>query len=146
MQTTIVGRTVEYQVNEKTGEFSASYNGEKYAHMTLAGLKGILERQLKKKPLDIGVIEINSNYGDNMTIRHGRIMGVHSGNNNLMVQWRGDTALEQYKSYYSDALLKRDTDLKKLQHLFDKMKAASDAYNEFVQESRFDRSVVKEQE
>lgn len=142
MKTTVAGRDIEYGVDEKTGIFGATWNGEAYSHATLAGLKGQLERQIKKKPVNIPVIQIEDDYREAITIEHGFIVGKHSGNGNLMVKW-GDNPVEQIR-HYRGKVLAANTDIKTLKALHAARKKADNAYNKFVEDNAFDQSKFKQ--
>lgn len=144
MKTTVCGREIEYGLSDK-GIFEARYNGEAYKHATLAGLKSALERQIKKKALDISVIKVEDNrFADTIEVERGTVVSVHSGNGNLMVRF-GDEPAEQFHSY-RNKLLKGETNVKTIKALHKKMKEAEAAYNEFLHDNRFDRAMIPSEE
>lgn len=142
MKTTVAGREIEYGVDEETGVFGATWGGEKYSHVTLAGLKGALERQIKKKPVKIPVIQIDDDYHEKLTIEHGFVVGKHSGNGNLLVKW-GDQPVEQMRRF-SGKLLEANMNAAKLRELYAARKKAESAYNKFLEDNNFDESNHKE--
>ncbi len=145
MKTVVCGRDVEYGVEEKTGKFMASWNGERYESNTLTGMKGQLERQMKKKPLNIPVLKIEIDYHDEkLELVKGVIVGKHSGNGNLIIQW-GDLEAEQFSSYGS-TLLKATVDTKRLKKLFIERTKANKAWDEFKNENSFDKHNIPELE
>jgi hypothetical protein len=140
METTIAGRKVEYGVDEK-GIFKARYNGENYEHVTLAGLKSALERQMKKAPLKIPVVKIEYLHYDKPGITKGVIVGVHSGNRNLLIKWDDEDHVEQHRDFRE--LLVASVDLKKLRTLRQSKRKAEEALDAFLQKNRFDRSKIE---
>jgi hypothetical protein len=142
---TVAGRDVEYAIDEKTGVFSAWYQSEKYTHATLAGLKGLLERQMQKKPLSIPVLEVDEDRRDEKKIgvKHGIVVGKHSGNGNLLIAWEG-RAVEQYRRYANDKLLRATTNLKTLHELNKRKQAATAAYEKFLKQNQFDAHNIPE--
>lgn len=142
METTVAGRKVEYGVDEN-GVFTASYNGEEYQHVTLAGLKGALERQMKKAPLKIPCVMVESFHADNPEITKGVIVGVHSGNGNLLIKWEGQSTAEQCGRYHGDKLLSGSVDLKKLKALHQAKCKAEKVLDDFLEKNQIDRHAIK---
>jgi hypothetical protein len=146
METIVGGKKIEYGVDERTGVFEARYNGEQYKHVTLSGLKSMLERQVKKKPLNINVVRIEyDHFNDAMDLTEGKIIAVHSGNGNLMIQWSGETSTEQFRKYRS-TLLVANVDRKKLKQLYEVALKAKEAYEKFKEENGFDMRVIAERD
>jgi hypothetical protein len=143
MKTIIAGRTVEYRVNEETGIFEASFEGEVFKNKTLAGLKAAMGNQMRMKPLNIPVIKIEySGYmREKLEITKGVCIGKHSGNGNLLVRWPGYDKAEQYHQYRG-ALLVGDADIKRLKQLYKAKEDANEAYNSFLNKTRFDKQMV----
>lgn len=145
MKTTVCGRDIEYGVDEKTGIFGASWNGEQYQHKTLDGLKGMLERQLKKKPLNIKVVKIENGWRDEeVEITKGVIVGVHSGNRNLLIKWDGKTTAEQYKTYRG-SLYNLTIDTNKVKQLKRAARVAGKAFEDYLRKHQFDRESIKDE-
>lgn len=142
MDVTVGGKKIEARIDAK-GIFRAEWNGEDYEHVTLQGLKDALARQIKKKPVAIPVLNIDEYADDSLKIVKGVVTGRHSGNGNLLVRFEGNRSPEQFRPYRSGGLLKGSADVKELRRLYDSMKAARKAFDDFKEECAFDSEVLK---
>lgn len=139
MNTVVGGKNIEYGVDEKTGIFKARWDGEEYTHTTLAGLKSALERQVKKKPLNIPVFKVESLHDDKPDVEKGVIVGVHSGNSNLLIRF--EHGVEQYRGYRGQLLI-GSADLKKMHALHRAAREAEKALENFMDKYSFNKHTM----
>lgn len=143
MKTIVLGREVEYGVEEKTGIFGAEYNGERYTHATLNGLKQALESQMKKKSINKPLVRLDYSRDDKIILKHGVVVGAHSGNGNLLIKWEGERSPQQiYK--WNQNLMIPSIDVKKLKELHKIKNCAEKALEAFLEKNRFDYEAISE--
>src|SRR5579883_3277272 len=99
------GTDVVWQLDDN-GIFRATFDDEEFENPTLKGLADKLRAHTKKKPMAIPVVRFEEHYAKAL-LRHGTVVGRHSGNRNILVRWDGDCANEQFRSY-SGKLLRGD--------------------------------------
>lgn len=144
MKTTVCGKEIEYGLDEDSGQFKSTWNGEKFESLTLKGLKDQLTRQLKKNPLAVPIIKVETDHRDDkQNFIKGVVVGVHSGNRNLLVRWDGYGHADQERPFRRE-FLKANSDLKKLRQLYAGVKKAQKAYYEFLEANEFDHNKVIE--
>jgi len=145
-KTTMVvrGRVIEYGVSDK-GIFGATWLGERYEHATLAGLKAALDRQLKQKPmLSVAIVKIEQDhFSEKFKLVKGTVVGIHSGNRNLLVKWDDAREVEQHRD--RGHTLRGNTDLNKLRALYTKALTAQKRYEEFRDANAFERACLKQE-
>ena len=95
MGLTVVSRNQSYEVEiDGCGIFRVNIDGEGIQDVTLEGLKVKLDRATKEKTKKVA-IEFWRWYGEKLL--KGSIIGVHSGNGNLLVHI-GDNKTQEYGS------------------------------------------------
>lgn len=133
----VKGRKFDVEV-KSNGNFAVTVDGEVLEKDSLKKLKDAITKLVEKKPMDIPFIEFSRNYNDDdLEFRYGRIVSIHSGNNNFIVEWDDSGSREQHVKYRQD-LLKRDTDIDKLIELHAAVKLAEKTKEEFLEAHRLD--------
>lgn len=139
MKMTLRGRDIDYTVDAQ-GIFHAEYNGENYQHQTLAGLKDKITVCLKKKPIAIKILQIKTD-SDRLDIRKGVLVGIHSGNRNLLIKWDGNRGVEQVRSW-SGKILNPTVDLSVLKALYRAAGEAQKRFDDFIENNKFDTDEI----
>lgn len=85
----IRGRKIDVHI-DGSGEFSAEYNGQELTAANLPVLHEKLERAVKSAKVSIPFIQ-----WDGEKLKRGEATGIHYGNGNLLIKWKGEKGIEQ---------------------------------------------------
>lgn len=126
----IKGREIPYFLDGEYFQAEIGIELGPIRHKTLEGLKAAITRSLTKKPLNIPFIHWEPDCDDGPRFRKGRIISRHTANNNLIVRYAGESQNQQWRAFYGTMMLKPDTDMAKIEDLFDKKTAADERYRD----------------
>lgn len=91
------------------GQFTAEFNGEEFYEDTLAKLKSKIIARVSRKKIAIPVCRLHASRWDSegaAIIENGVYVGMHGGNNNMLISWE-KRPVEQFHSYRSSSRLLR---------------------------------------
>lgn len=144
MKTEIGGKSIEFGVSERTGKFSAYWNDQEYQANTLDALRAAIARDMKRKPLSIPVVRIQSDYRGKAEVTRGTVTGVHFGNKNIMIRWGAGKTSVQFKRWHGEQLFKATVDLVRHAKLLKAVKDAQAALDDFREKNSFNMAAVLE--
>jgi hypothetical protein len=118
------------------GTFCASINEQDYKSPTYEGIGEKINGALKDKPVRVSIPFHRVEHG--MPVA-GVIIGIHSGNGNLLLRMNGKKGTEQVQSWHSETfLLLTPTDIVKHGELSAAVRAAQKALDFFEKDHAFD--------
>lgn len=133
----IRGRKLHHWLAED-GAFEAKVSDDEVISAdSLKKLKDKLNRKLAAAPLNIRFIELDaySGHDEDLDIKTGVVVSIHSGNGNAIVRYDGETSTEQARGYRHD-LYRGDTDIEEMKRLHKVYRDAYEAFEKFKQDHK----------
>lgn len=125
------------------GVFFTEYQGEQYKAPTLKALRNRIRTIISgTQKLNILFTAVGHSWWSDAKLLHGVIVGVHDGNNNLLVKYEGRAKTEQ-ESRSSDKFMRRFTAAETAEH--NKLNKAVTAAEKALEKFKKDR-VLKDPE
>lgn len=128
------------------GRFKAKdkFTGDDIYRGSLKLLKDALTKLSRSKPLNIPFVCSIGRWTDigdaEATIRRGKIIGIHSGNGNLIVQF--DDHKDRDQISHHQTIYRGDMDLKKFGRLKEEVRKAEQDLSEFLETNTLDRLAI----
>jgi len=140
-------RGIEYNIEiSAEGSFFCTVEGAEIKATTLDALKKKLTEHSRAKQKNISVQFVYWDDNDEIgKLRKGICVGIHAGNNNLLVRFAGDNRVEQFTIWWYKTCFS-PKDAAQLEKLQKAVKAAQNALEEFRSENSINlRNLVQKE-
>jgi hypothetical protein len=142
----VKGKKFEVSLSDESALFVTEFEGEQIRSESLKGMISTLQtRMARQKRVNVPFCLWKSDSWSNKPgeVLTGVLVGIHGGNQNLLVKYDGELKVEQFSRNVSQLI-----DLKKakqLQQVGDALDAAQKAFDDFIEKNSFNgRDRVRE--
>lgn len=135
----IKGRKFDIDVNGE-GRFMAKFDGDNVWADSLKQLKETLQRRMSLTSAKLNIPFVRweeDHWGDKGGLKFGAIVGIHGGNNNMLIKWKGEKTTEQDRSWGAKDYID-STVAEELKRLALAKLAAEKEFKDFVENNSFD--------